>query len=411
MIPFRLICVCVELSTPARGRAHPDMLALASAMLPVYALLVPSALHGVRNRASSVAMLQSEPRPAVVILPGFGNADADYKTPFNQPEEKGFCAVLARRGFDDVTVVGLPRWEWIRVAGGLFDLDFWLNRQRPDGRAYGWYIKRARETICAARERSGGRVLVIGHSAGGWLARATLGEGEAWSLAESEQAAATLGMAEGGGVAPAARVMAVRDAVCGLVTLGAPHFPPPEGSPPCATRGALAWCDRELPGAFLSSRGMALVSAGAGIAYVTVAGAAITGNPARPGEASDGIDPADPTVPARELLATAGGRAGGASEADELYARRGEGSAARVAYTNYLALAGDGAATGDGVIPVGCAHLSGALQLTLDGVLHSINEAGTALPTERWYGSEAVVDKWLEPTLAELRKVEERDER
>ena len=82
-----------------------------------------------------------------------------------------------------------------------------------------------------------------------------------------------------------------------------------------------------------------------------------------------------------------------------------------MAYTNYLALAGDGAATGDGVIPVGCAHLSGALQLTLDGVLHSINEAGTALPTERWYGSEAVVDKWLEPTLAELRKVEERDER
>jgi hypothetical protein len=43
-----------------------------------------------------------------------------------------------------------------------------------------------------------------------------------------------------------------------------------------------------------------------------------------------------------------------------------------------------------------------APQVTLDGVLHSINEAGTALPTQRWYGSEAIVDAWLEPTLAEL---------
>ena len=58
------------------------------------------------------------------------------------------------------------------------------------------------------------------------------------------------------------------------------------------------------------------------------------------------------------------------------------------------------------MIPVGCAHLPGALQLTLDGVLHSINEAGTTLPTERWYGSENVVDRWLDPVLAELRKLE-----
>ena len=27
--------------------------------------------------------------------------------------------------------------------------------------------------------------------------------------------------------------------------------------------------------------------------------------------------------------------------------------------------------------------------------LHSINEAGTTLPTDRWYGSEQVVDRWL----------------
>ena len=34
-------------------------------------------------------------------------------------------------------------------------------------------------------------------------------------------------------------------------------------------------------------------------------------------------------------------------------------------------------------------------QLVLPGVLHSINEAGTTLPTDRWYGSEGIVDQWL----------------
>ena len=73
-------------------------------------------------------------------------------------------------------------------------------------------------------------------------------------------------------------------------------------------------------------------------------------------------------------------------------------------YVNYLALCGDGEAAGDGVIPRQCALLEGdgVERITLDGVLHSINEAGTALPTDRWYGSERVVDRWLEPTCALL---------
>ena len=298
--------------------------------------------------------------PPVVVLPGFGNCDIDYKTPMGQPEDKGLCAALGRRGFDDVTVVEVPRWEWLRVAGGLLDPLFWLCKQQPDGLAYGWYVRRARDTIDAAHRRSDERVLVLAHSAGGWLARAALGDGE-WPSGE--------------------RTSSV---VCGVVTLGAPHFPPRAGSPPCATRGALAFCDEQLPGALLASEG---------VAYVTVAGAAITGNQQRP---SDGAAAYDPTVPAREMLAGGGAAP---TEADEVYARRGEGSAARVAFTNYQALAGDGGALGDGVIPVGCAHLEGAEQITLEGVLHSINEAGTTLPTERWYGSEAVIDRWLTRTL------------
>ena len=52
-------------------------------------------------------------------------------------------------------------------------------------------------------------VIYVGHSAGGWLARAALGDGTPESSL--------------------ARLNAAED-VCGLVTLGTPHLPPPEGA-------------------------------------------------------------------------------------------------------------------------------------------------------------------------------------
>ena len=351
--------------------------------------------------SSGSSLVARPPAPPVVILGGFGNADVDYKTPFNQPEEQGLVAALARRDVE-ATVMPLPRYDWLRVAGGLVDPLFWQCRQQPEGRAYGWYVRRARETIVETSKRNGGaRVMVVGHSAGGWLARAVLGDGT-WELeppvpADSAEAAA----------AAPKEVVKAGDVVCGLVTLGAPHFPPPEDSPqPCATRGALAYCDKTYAGAHLLES--------EGIKYVTVAGAAITGSSAKP-EDGDGAAASafDPTLPARELLTNGGdgggdgggGGGGQKTDADALYAKRGEGSAARVAYTNYLALGGEGeGVVGDGVIPVSCAHLQGegVEQITLEGVLHSINEAGTALPTERWYGSEKVLDRWWQPALEKV---------
>jgi pimeloyl-ACP methyl ester carboxylesterase len=239
------------------------------------------------------------PLPPVVILPGFGNAQEDYETPFNQPEEKGLVAALKRRGVADVTVLELPRWEWIRVAGGLIDPLFWVGTQKPEGVAYGWYVRRARATIAAASERAGGaRVLVVAHSAGGWLARATLGDGSDWLLDDDsgggDDDEEKQGQGQGREAVRRRAVTTVRpgSVVGALVTLGAPHFPPPAGAPPCATRGALAFCDATLPGAFLAES--------QGIAYVTVAGAAIVGDEARPGEG------ADPTLPARELVKSSG---------------------------------------------------------------------------------------------------------
>ena len=89
------------------------------------------------------------------------------------------------------------------------------------------------------------------------------------------------------------------------------------------------------------------------------------------------------------------------TQVDRVYAVRGEGSQARVAYTSYKAVCGNGFTTGDGVVPLEWSELPGAKHLALDGVLHSINEAGTTLPTDRWYGSEGVIDRWLPTVLKE----------
>jgi pimeloyl-ACP methyl ester carboxylesterase len=266
-------------------------------------------------------------KPTVVVCPGFGNAVVDYITPLGADESTGFKSVLERRGFS-VKIVPVERYDWIRVALGLFDPAFWQNNQLASGLAYGWYLKKTLETIDSCSTDDCG-VLVVGHSAGGWLARAALADGI--------------------------------PNVCGLVTLGAPHAPPPAGIN-CATRGALKNTDAAFPGAFLTR-----------IPYITVAGNSLTGG----------------AVTQREV--------------DNVYSKRGEGSAQNVAKVNYEALVGafEGI-SGDGVIPVLIAHLRGSEQITLDGVLHSINEAGTTMPTDSWYGSEKVVDRWLSKTLEKL---------
>ena len=78
---------------------------------------------------------------------------------------------------------------------------------------------------------------------------------------------------------------------------------------------------------------------------------------------------------------------------DDLYAMRGERSTTKVVCTSYKAISGEGnGVIGDGVVPLEWTQLEGARKICLDGVLHSINEAGTTITTDRWYGLEGVVD-------------------
>ena len=91
----------------------------------------------------------------------------------------------------------------------------------------------------------------------------------------------------------------------------------------------------------------------------------------------------------------------GSKEVNDVYKVRGEGSASSVAFTSYTAVSGNGEITGDGVVPLDWALLEGSRTIILDGVLHSINEAGTTLPTNKWYGADEVVDRWLFDALEE----------
>ena len=148
--------------------------------------------------------------------------------------------------------------------------------------------------------------------------------------------------------------------------MGAIHQEPMDPGT-CVTRGALKNTNSMYPGAFLKELG---------INYVSIGGAAIVGNNAKDQELE--------------------------TNADNVYANRGEGSASRVAYTSYEAVSGVGdGVIGDGVVPFEWSQLDGAKQIKLEGVLHSINEAGTTIPTDRWYGSDKIIDSWLPTVLDE----------
>lgn len=178
-------------------------------------------------------VLQGNEAPPVVICPGFGNDLIDYVTPLNLPSDTGLAAALERRGIQRVAVVPIKRADWINVARGLSDPKFLLGDAQPEGSTYGWYIAAAKrtveETVAARRaESSSGdaRVVLVGHSAGGWLARGLcVAAGDAWA----------------------------REHVRGIVTLGAPNVQSPDGTD--QTRGTIKNINLRAPGAYLAKQG------------------------------------------------------------------------------------------------------------------------------------------------------------
>lgn len=273
----------------------------------------------------------------LLILPGFGNDAVDYLM------NGSLVDSLQEQGWpqERIDVLRVARPDWLQVFWrGALDLKFWTGNADPTRAAFRWYLERISTQIQElCQDDADCRVVLVGHSAGGWLGRAALGFGSRTARDDD---------ADSEPLGPAINL----DRVVGLVSLGAPHLPPPPAVMDM-TRGALRITNEEFPGAYHKSND--------DIFYVTAIGLSIQG------EEQQRTSLLEPT------------------------------SVKGFAYNSYEAVCGNGTAIGDGVVPYSAAHLDGAVQLDLMGVLHSINAP------DNWYGSSQVIERWHGPMLQELK--------
>lgn len=324
--------------------------------------------------ASVTNKLPSPPQSDVkiLILPGFGNDAMDYTMPgslVDSLKEQGWCV-----GDDDadgngsssnqVAVLPVRRTDWLQVfTNGVWDWNFWMGNADPTRPAFRWYLERISEQVeelCRRDNETGGgdsssrrrtRVILVGHSAGGWLGRAAMGFGSDGDADDEDG-----GEADGSRTTIPSGPPINMDNILGLVSLGAPHLPPP-ATVMDMTRGALRITNERFPGSYHANRD--------GIFYVTAVGLAVRGEKQQQRRQQSPLEPTTVTG---------------------------------FAYSSYEAVCGDGTVMGDGVVPYCAAHLDDAVQLDLDGVFHSINAP------DNWYGSSRIIERWHTPMLRELQR-------
>lgn len=279
------------------------------------------------------------PHPAV-ILPGLGNNSGDYQRLQVTLQEYGVKSVVAR----------VSRLDWLRNAAGLLDPNYWKGTLRPRP-VLDWYLSRVDDAVNEAKELAQGRRLsLVGHSAGGWLARVY--------------------MEEFG-----------RSDIALLLTLGTPHMPPPKGVVGVIdqTRGLLDYVQQHCAKAVYTPEWKYVCIAGR---YIR--GARAFGNPYEDSEdvgAGDIEERSDGTAVMTVSKATLG--------VATLQARFiGQG---------YKQVCGRADVWGDGVVPEVSAHLEGALNISFDGVYHS--PVGSDDLSRPWYGSPEVIKKWINHLL------------
>ncbi|CAK7341709.1 unnamed protein product [Dovyalis caffra] len=301
-------------------------------------------------------------RPAV-ILPGLGNNTGDYQKLEVTLQEYGVPTVVAK----------VSRFDWLRNAAGLVDPNYWSGTLRPRP-VLDWYLKRVEEAVQEAKELAqGGTLSLIGHSAGGWLARVYMEE-----FGQSD--------------------------VSLLLTLGTPHLPPPKGVSGVIdqTRGLLYYVEKHCMKAVYTPE----------LRYVCIVGRDVV--------REISLSVLDVTFPIKEdKLYIQGARFLGESkmeaksmvpvESDQPSAEAvlvddmGNSAStapnfrARFVGQGYKQVCGQADVWGDGVVPEVSAHLDGALNISLDGVYHS--PVGSDDELRPWYGSPAVVEQWIHHLL------------
>lgn len=256
----------------------------------------------------------------------------------------------------------MSRPDWLRNALGLLDRNYWTGRLSPRP-VLDWYLERMKKAIIAAKESATDdcKVSLIGHSAGGWLARVFMSE---------------FGT----------------DDIAMLLSLGTPHLPPPKGVSGVMdqTRGLLDYVNTVCPGTCFAPD----------VRYVCVAGRYLKGDrffPAQvPMVATTGIG----TVIAadeQEILTVSESRDLEQDTRpdinDEKINSRVTTIQTRIVGQGYKQVCGQADVWGDGVVPEMSAHLEGATNVSLNGVYHS--PVGARDPERPWYGSPGILDQWV----------------
>ncbi|XP_021283482.1 uncharacterized protein LOC110415992 isoform X1 [Herrania umbratica] len=292
------------------------------------------------SSSSSSSSSSTNYRPAV-ILPGLGNNTGDYKKLELTLQEYGVPTVVAK----------VSRIDWLRNAAGLVDPNYWKGTLQPRP-VLDWYLKRVDDAVQEAKELAqGGTLSLIGHSAGGWLARVYMEE---------------FGLSH----------------ISLLLTLGTPHLPPPKGLQGVIdqTRGLLNYVEKHCKKAVYTPE----------LKYVCIAGrylqgARLVSDSELDADSVVSIDPAQPISD----VAVVKNKTDSTSVSTIFRARFvGQG---------YKQVCGQADVWGDGVVPEVSAHLEGALNISLDGVYHS--PVGSDDVSRPWYGSPPVVEQWIHHLL------------
>ncbi|MGB5960697.1 MAG: lipase [Coleofasciculaceae cyanobacterium] len=224
-----------------------------------------------------------------VILPGYFASALEYQNLEQSLQASGYPAVT----------VPLIQRDWFPTLGG--------RSMVPILRKIDQTVKQQLE------QHNTSKINLIGHSAGGWIARLYLGE-IPYNIHND--------------VSDTAGLWHAYPYIATLVTLGTPHI-----SQERWTKRNLDFVKINYPGAFYPE-----------VRYVCVAGKAIYGE-----------------------------------------RRFGQW----LAYSSYQQTCGIGNCWGDGITPVAAAHLEGAINLTLEGILHSPRRQGM------WYGSASAMSAWM----------------
>ncbi|KAF6158855.1 hypothetical protein GIB67_012498 [Kingdonia uniflora] len=306
-------------------------------LTPTTTLQQPLNKHFSIGVTTEASLSKTKPRPAV-ILPGLGNNSSDY-------EKLG----VTLQGYGvSIVVPKVSRIDWLRNAAGLLDGNYWRGTLSPRP-VLDWYLERVDEAVREAMLMTEGESLsLIGHSAGGWLARVYMEEFGNSSISL-------------------------------LLTLGSPLMPPSKDLPGVIdqTRGLLNYVERSCAKAVYTPE----------LKYVCIAGRYIQGE--RFFGNSNSLVPIDSEQPVTEVAVM-----------NNTNQSRSVSTVARARFIGqgYKQVCGQADVWGDGVVPEVSSHLQGALNITLDGVYHSpVGSDDTQRP---WYGSPAVVDKWVHHLLS-----------